>query len=178
MPSAFYWPLLVPCALRAPAPVNSVVRLPEMQGRLMYKSVRVKTFLATPLLFLCALSSSASTSTNLLNVFYFEHAHVSATDCASRGFPTKSIHADWIKLNASAHDQVSEEIINDFLKNGLSRRQALNELQGIREQYRDQALSETRLSSKLCGAFREYLSNISTLKESKYISTPAKERAK
>ena len=27
MPSAFYWPLLVPCALRAPAPVNSFVRL-------------------------------------------------------------------------------------------------------------------------------------------------------
>ena len=26
MPSAFYWPLLVPCALRAPAPVNSFVR--------------------------------------------------------------------------------------------------------------------------------------------------------
>ena len=25
MPSAFYWPLLVPCALRAPAPVNSFV---------------------------------------------------------------------------------------------------------------------------------------------------------
>ena len=25
MPTAFYWPLLVPCALRAPAPVNSFV---------------------------------------------------------------------------------------------------------------------------------------------------------
>ena len=149
-----------------------------MQGRLMYKSIRVNTFLAAPLLFLCALSSSASTSTNLLNVFYFEHAYVSAADCASRGFPTKSIHADWVKANAPAHDQLSEEIINDLLKSGLSKRQAVNELLDIREQYRNQALSETRLSDKLCGAFREYLSNISTLRESKYISTPDKHSAK
>ena len=28
MPSAFSWPVLVPCALRAPAPVNLGVRLP------------------------------------------------------------------------------------------------------------------------------------------------------
>lgn len=149
-----------------------------MQRRLMFKPVRVNTFLAAPLLLLSALSSSASTSTNLLNVFYFEHAYVSAIDCASRGFPTKSIHADWVKANASTHDQVSDKIINDLLNNGLSRRQAVNELQGIRAQYRSQALNETRLSDKLCGAFREYLSNISTLRESKYISAPTKERAK
>jgi hypothetical protein len=153
---------------------DSLVRLSAIQGQLMNRSVRIKNFLTASLLFFCAFPSYASTSINLLNIFYFEHAYVSANDCASRGFPTNSIHADWINKNASTHDQISNEVINDFVKRGLNNKQAENELQGVREQYRRQALSETQLSNTLCGAFREYLSNISTLKDSKYKSTRAK----
>lgn len=85
-----------------------------------------RTFLCNlALCLLCTFSTYAKDlSTNLLNVFYFEHAHVSAADCDLRGFPSKSIHTDWLKMNAAIHERISNEIIADFRQKGLSEKEA------------------------------------------------------
>ena len=53
MPSAFYWPLLVPCALRAPAPVNSFVRptIREAPVKIVHLIALVLVAIAAALLF-------------------------------------------------------------------------------------------------------------------------------
>lgn len=141
---------------------------------------KIMTIPATARTFLCHLTFgllctfptyAKDLSTNLLNIFYFEHAHVSAADCELRGFPTKSIHKDWLKMNASIHERISSEIIADFRQKGLSETEARDTILGVRKKYRDQSVKQTRLSDALCGAFRQYLSNISTLEESRYAST-------
>jgi hypothetical protein len=123
-------------------------------------------------LLMYTLSVNASTiNVNLLNVFYFEHASVSAADCASRGFPTKSIYSDWLVSNKKIHDRISRELMQEFTKMGLSENEAENNISVIRNKYRIQSSKEARPSKKICGAFREYLSSISTLRDSKYSPT-------
>lgn len=152
--------------------------IPALQGGYMNRSIRITKLSMVSLfqviaLYLCTFSTYASTSKELLNVFYFEHTYVSAADCASRGFPTQSIHADWLDKNASIHVHLSNEIVNNFIKRGLNKQQAETVLQGIRANYRRQSSSETRPSNTICGAFREYLSNISTLPNSIFLPTRA-----
>lgn len=123
---------------------------------------------------LCVMASSCHASShdnNMLNVFYFEHAQVSAVDCAKRGFPTLPIHADWLRTNNVVHQKIVDEIIDELIERGASRREAESSLMATRETYRRQAIEETRLDSALCRVFREYLGNMHTVKGSRYLPT-------
>lgn len=126
---------------------------------------------AAALLLVASSCHASSYENNMLNVFYFESAQVNAVDCASRGFPTKSIHADWLRTNNPIHQKILGEVIDEYLKKGLSRREAENTLLAVREQYRRMAAEGTRLDNTLCGAFRDYLSNLYTIKGSRYLPT-------
>jgi hypothetical protein len=111
-------------------------------------------------------ANSNDFDTNLLNIFYFEHATLTADECEKRGFPSRSIYAKWLNENNSIHQIIIKEVLNDFAKKGLTEKQSELMLSDIRLTYQKMSIKEISTSNKICGAFREYISGFDTLDRS------------